>query len=60
MTGEGHCKHSVATVGAILSWEGISAVSAAALSALDVQLGTRFEIAELAPHSTAERNFRYS
>ena len=47
MTGEGYRKHSV---GAILSWDGISAVSAAALSALDVQLGTHFEIAELAPH----------
>ena len=47
MTGEGYHKHSV---GAILSWDGISAASAAALSALDIQLGTSFEIAELAPH----------
>ena len=52
MTGEGYRKHSV---GAILSWDGISAVSAATLSALDVQLGTCFEIAELAPHCRTEK-----
>ena len=48
MAGECYRKHCV---GATLSWDGISALSAAALSALDVQLGTSFEIAELAPHS---------